>query len=62
MKLRSFISRLQDLDTYLGESPPITPGQENLVLPVDEIMVIIYNSMLVTWKNVMIEQKINILP
>ena len=41
MKLRSFISRLLDLNAYLEEFPPDTEGQETAPLPADEIMDII---------------------
>ena len=59
MKLRSFISRLQELNAYLEEFPPDTEGQETAPLPADEIMDIIYHSMPTTWKNKMIEQCLN---
>ena len=59
MKLRSFISRLQELNAYLEEFPPDTDGQETAPLPADEIMDIIYHSMPTTWKNKMIEQGFN---
>ena len=55
MKLRSFISRLQELNAYLEECPPDTDGQETAPLSADEIMDIIYHSMPNTWKNKMIE-------
>ena len=44
MKLRSFISRLQELNAYLEEFPPDTEGQETVPLPTDKIMDIIYHS------------------
>ena len=50
MKLRSFISRLQELNAYLEEFPPDTEGQETAPLSADEIMNIIYHSMSTTWK------------
>ena len=56
MKPCSFISRLQELNTYLEEFPPDTDGQETAPLSADEIMDIIYQSMPATWKNKMIEQ------
>ena len=59
MKLRSFISRLQELNAYLEECPPDTDGQETVPLPADEIMDIIYHSMPTTWKIKMIEQGFN---
>ena len=45
MKLRSFISRLQELNAYLEEFPPNTDGQETAPLSAGEIMDIIYQSM-----------------
>ena len=45
MKLRSFISRLQELNSYLEEFPPDTEGQDTAPLSADEIMDIIYHSM-----------------
>ena len=59
MKLRSFISRLQDLNAYLGEFPSDTEGQTVTSLPADEIMDTIYHSMPTIWKNKMIEQGFN---
>ena len=41
MKLRSFISMLQELNAYLEEFPPYAEGQETAPLPADEIMDII---------------------
>ena len=55
MKLRGFISRLQELNVFLEEFQPDTEGQETAPLPSDEIMDIIYHSMPTTWKNKMIE-------
>ena len=45
MKLRSFISRLQEWNAYLEEFPPDTEGQETAPLPTDEMMDAIYHSM-----------------
>ena len=59
MKLRSFISRLHELNAYLEEFPPDTKGQESAHLPADEIMDIIYHSKPTTWKNKMIELGFN---
>ena len=59
MTLRSFSSRLQELNAYLEEFPPDIEGQESASLPADEIMDIIYHSMPTTWKNKMIEQGFN---
>ena len=44
MKLRSFISRLQELNAYLEDFPPDTEGQETSPLSADEIIDIIYHS------------------
>ena len=59
MNLRSFISRLQQLNAYLEDYLPYTEEQETAPLPADEIMDIIYYSMTTTWKNKMIEQSFN---
>ena len=59
MKLRSFISKLQELNAYVAEFPPDTQEQETAPLPANEIMDIIYNSIPTTWKNKMIEQGFN---
>ena len=56
MKLRSFISRLQESNAYLEEFPPDTEGQETATLSADEIVDIIYYSMPTTWKSKMIKQ------
>ena len=59
MKLRSFISRLQELNAYLEEFPPDTEGQETVHLPADEIMDIFYLYMPTTSENKMIGQDFN---
>ena len=59
MKLRGFISWLQELNAYLEEFQPDSEGQETASLPADGIMDIIYHSMPITWKNKMIEQGFN---
>ena len=51
MKLRSFISRQQELNAYLEEFLLDTEGQDTAPLSADEIMDIIYHSILATWKN-----------
>ena len=38
IKLRSFITRLQELNAYLEEFPHDTEGQETAPLPADEII------------------------
>ena len=59
MILRSFISRLQELNAYLEEFPPESKVQETALLPAGEIMVIIYHSTLTMWKNKIIETDFN---
>ena len=59
MKLRSFISRLQELNAYLELFPTNTEGQETAPLPADDIMDIIYHSMPTTWKKKTMEQGFN---
>ena len=44
------------MNAYLEDSPPDTEGQETAHLPADEIMDMIYQSMLTMWKNKIIEQ------
>ena len=56
-KLHSFIIKLQELNTYLGEFTPGTPRQETAPHPINEIMDIIYYSMPTMWKK-MIEGSI----
>ena len=51
MKLRSFFSRLEELNAYLEELPPDTEAQKTSPLPADEIIDIIYHSMSTTWKD-----------
>ena len=50
MKLIAFISRLKELNAYLGEVPPNTPGQQIAPFPTDDTMDVIYYSMSTTWK------------
>ena len=45
MKLCSFISRRQELNSSLEQYPPDTEGQETAPLPAHELMDIIYHSM-----------------
>ena len=54
-----YVSRLQESNAYFEEFPPDTEGQKTAPLPADEIMDIIYHSMLATWKNKMIKQGFN---
>ena len=53
MKLCSFVSRVQQLNTYLEEFPTDVEGQETSPLPANKIMDVIYHSMPPTWKNKM---------
>ena len=59
MKIRSFISRLQELNTYFVEFPPNAEGQETKLLPADKN----YESCLLFhahhMENKMIEQALN---
>ena len=59
MKIRSLVSRLQELNAYLAEYPPDTEGQETEPLPADEIKDIIHYSIPVAWKNKMIRLGFN---
>ena len=59
MKIRSFISRLQERNAYLEEFPSDTEGQETAPLPADKIMDIIYHSMPTKWKKKMVEYGFN---
>ena len=45
IKLRSFISRLLELNAYLEEFPPDTVGHETGSLPAEEFLDVIYHSM-----------------
>ena len=47
------------MNDCLEEFPPATEGQKTAPLPADEIMDIIYHSMLTTWEKKMIEQSFN---
>ena len=59
MKLSSFISTLHKLNADLVEFPPDLEGQETTLLPGDEIVDVIYHSMLTMWKNKMFDQGFN---
>ena len=54
MILYNFVSRLQELNTYLEDFPPDAPEQEPEPLSTDKIMEIIYHSMSTMWKYKMI--------
>ena len=47
------------MNLYLVEFPPNTEGQDTAHLPANEIMDIIYHSILTMWKIKMIEQGLN---
>ena len=61
MKVRSFTTRLIQLNTYLPYFPPDRPGQLVTSLPDDDIKEILYHAMPNTWKKKMIEQGYNYL-
>ena len=61
MKVRSFTTRLIQLNTYLPYFPPDRPGQQVTSLPDDDIKEILYHAMPNTWKKKMIEQGYNYL-
>ena len=56
MKLRSFTTRLIQLNTYLPYYPPDCPGQLVTSLADDDIKEILYHVMPNTWKKKMEEQ------
>ena len=56
MKVRSFTTRLIQLNTYLPYFPPDCPGQLVTSLPDDDIKEILHHAMLNTWKKNMVEQ------
>ena len=56
MKVRSFTTRLIQLNLYLPYFPPDRPGQLVTPLPDDDIKEILYRTMSNTWKKKMIEQ------
>ena len=59
MKVRSFTTRLIQLNTYLPYFPPDRPGQLVSSLPDDDIKEILYHAMPNTWKKKMVEQWYN---
>ena len=61
MKVRSFTTRLIQLNTYLPYFPPDRPGQLVSSLPEDDIKEILYHAMPNKWKKKMIEQGYNYL-
>ena len=48
MKLHRFISRLQELNAFLGDFPPDTEEQETELLSIGEIMNSIWNKVSTT--------------
>ena len=56
MKVRSFTTRLIQLNTYLPYFSPDRPGQLVASLPDDDIKEILYHAMPNMWKKKMIEQ------
>ena len=61
MKVRSFTTRLIQLNMYLQYFPPDRPGQLVTSLPDDDIKEILYHAMPNTWKKKMVEQGYNYL-
>ena len=60
MKVRSFTTRLIQLNTYLPYFPPDRPGQLVTSLPHDDIKGILYHAMPNTmWKKKMVEKRYN---
>ena len=55
MKVRSFTTRLIQLNTYLPYFPPDRPGQLVTSLPDDDIKEILYHAMPNMWKKKMVE-------
>lgn len=61
MKVRTFTTRLLQLNAYLAFFPPDRQGQVVEPLPEDDIKEILYHAMPNTWKRKMIEQGYNYL-
>ena len=61
MKVRSFITRLIQLNTYLPFFPPDHPGQLVISHSDDDIKEILYHTIPNTWKKKLIEQGYNYL-
>ena len=59
IKLHIFISRFQEINTYLEEFSSDTEYKETEPFPTDKIMYIIYQFMPTMWKKKMIEQSFN---
>ena len=61
MKVRSFTTRLTQLNNYLSSFPPDSPGQLVEKLPNQEVKEILFYAMPETWQNRMTEQGYNYL-
>ena len=61
MKVRSFTTRLTQLNNYLSSFPPDSPGQLVEKLPDQEVKEILFYAMPETWQNRMTEQGYNYL-
>ena len=61
MKVRSFTTRLTQLNNYLCSFPPDSPGQLVEKLPDQEVKEILFYAMPETWQNRMTEQGYNYL-
>ena len=61
MKVRTFATRLIQLNTYLAFFPPDRQGQAVDPFPEDDIKEILYHAMPNTWKKKMVEQGYNYL-
>ena len=61
MKVRTFTTRLLQLNAYLAFFPPDHQGQVVDPLPEDDIKEILYHAMPNTWKKKIIEQGYNYL-
>merc|ERR1711966_427836 len=61
MKVRSFTTRLTQLNNYLSSFPPDSPGQLVEELPNQEVKELLFYAMPETWQNRMTEQGYNYL-
>ena len=61
MKVRTFTSRLIQLNTYLPHFPPDLLGQLVALLPDDDIKKILYHAIPKPWKKKIVEQRYNYL-
>ena len=61
MKVRTFTTRLLQLNAYLANFPPDWAGQTVNPIPADNVKEILYHTMPNTWKKKMVEQGYNYL-